>query len=79
VALAGVGGVPHVPAWLDEVTGAEAPDGALFRRVGERVVDEVEPFDDVHASARYRKRVAGVLTARALATAAARAGEQVEA
>lgn len=79
VALAGVGGVPHVPAWLGEVTGGEAPDGALFRRVGERVGDEVEPFDDVHATAQYRKRVAAVLTARALAAAAGRAGERVAA
>jgi aerobic carbon-monoxide dehydrogenase medium subunit len=79
VALAGVGGVPYVPAWLDEVTGGEAPDGALLRRVGERVADEVEPFDDVHATAQYRKRVAGVLTSRALAAAASRAGERVAA
>jgi aerobic carbon-monoxide dehydrogenase medium subunit len=79
VALAGLGGVPYVPAWLDEVAGGEAPDEALFRRVGERVRDEVDPFDDVHASAQYRKRVAAVLTARALATAAARAGQRVAA
>ena len=79
VALAGLGGVPHVPAWLDEVAGGEAPDEALFRRVGERVRDEVEPFDDVHASAQYRKRIAAVLTARALATAAACAGQRVAA
>lgn len=79
VALAGVGGVPYVPAWLDEVTGGEAPDAALLRRVGERVADEVEPFDDVHATAQYRKRVAGVLTSRALAAAASRAGERVAA
>jgi aerobic carbon-monoxide dehydrogenase medium subunit len=79
VALAGVGGVPYVPAWLDEVTGGEAPDGALFRRVGERVGDEVEPFDDVHASALYRKRAAAVLTTRALTAATSRAGERVAA
>ena len=79
VALAGVGGAPYVPAWLDEVTGGEAPDGALLRRVGERVADEVEPFDDVHATAKYRKRVAGVLTSRALAAAAYSAGERVAA
>jgi CO/xanthine dehydrogenase FAD-binding subunit len=43
------------------------------------VRDEVEPFDDVHASAQYRKRIAATLTARALATAAARAGQRVAA
>jgi carbon-monoxide dehydrogenase medium subunit len=75
LALAGVGGTPYVPAWLDETALGEAPDGALFRRIGERVSQEVEPFEDIHATAAYRSRVAGVLTARALAAAAAGASE----
>jgi carbon-monoxide dehydrogenase medium subunit len=69
--LAGVGGAPYVPGWLDELALGEASGEALFRRIGERVADEVEPFDDIHATASYRKRVAGVLAARALAAAAA--------
>jgi aerobic carbon-monoxide dehydrogenase medium subunit len=73
LALAGVGGVPYVPGWLADAALGEEPGEALFRRVGERVRAEVEPFDDVHASAAYRKQVAGVLTARALAAAAERA------
>jgi CO/xanthine dehydrogenase FAD-binding subunit len=76
VALAGVGGVPHVPEWLDEIALGERAEPALFDRIGERVGDEIEPFDDVHASARYRKRVARALTARALAAASARARER---
>lgn len=68
--LAGVGGVPYCPGWLDEVALGEPPGQELFRRIGDRVRDEVEPFDDIHATADYRKRVAGVLTARALAAAA---------
>jgi carbon-monoxide dehydrogenase medium subunit len=72
LALAGVGAVPYVPAWLEETALGEAPGEALFRRIGERVRGEVAPFDDIHASIDYRKRVAGVLSARALATAAAR-------
>jgi carbon-monoxide dehydrogenase medium subunit len=72
--LAGVGGVPYVPSWLDELALGEVSGEALFRRIGERVADEVEPFDDIHATASYRKRVAGVLSARALAAAAADAG-----
>ena len=54
LALAGVGGVPYIPAWLDDVAVGEMPGEALFGRVGERVRDEVEPFDDVHAPASYR-------------------------
>lgn len=72
LALAGVGRVPYVPPWLDETALGEAPGEALLLRVGERVRDEVEPFDDVHASAAYRKRVAGTLAARALEAALAR-------
>jgi CO/xanthine dehydrogenase FAD-binding subunit len=72
LALLGVGSVPYVPDWLAETAVGEAPDESLFRRIGERVADEVAPFDDVHASADYRRRVAGVLTARALAEAAGR-------
>ena len=73
IALAGVGAVPHVPPWLDDEALGEVPGEALFRRIGERVGDEVEPFEDIHASRDYRRRVAGVLTARALGTAAHRA------
>jgi carbon-monoxide dehydrogenase medium subunit len=69
--LAGVGGVPYVPRWLDELAVGEAASEALFRRIGERVRDEVEPFDDIHATATYRTRLAGVLTTRALTAAAA--------
>jgi aerobic carbon-monoxide dehydrogenase medium subunit len=72
LALLGVGSVPYFPDWLDETAIGEAPDESLFRRIGERVRDEVAPFDDVHASADYRRRVAGVLSARALAEAAGR-------
>lgn len=75
MALAGVGGVPYVPAWVEEDAVGETPGEALFRRIGERVQGEVEPFDDIHAPASYRKQVAGVLTARALAEATTRATE----
>jgi carbon-monoxide dehydrogenase medium subunit len=74
IALAGVGGAPYVPPWLAESLVGEAPGEELFARVGERVRAEVEPFDDIHAPAAYRKRLAGVLAGRALGAAAARAG-----
>jgi carbon-monoxide dehydrogenase medium subunit len=72
LALLGVGSVPYAPDWLAEMAVGEAPEESLFRRIGERVGDEVAPFDDVHASATYRKRAAAVLAARALAEAAGR-------
>ncbi|MGH2985156.1 MAG: FAD binding domain-containing protein [Solirubrobacterales bacterium] len=70
--LAGVGSTPYVPEWLDEVVAGEAPDDSLFERVGARVGEEIEPYDDIHASADYRRRAAAALTARALALAARR-------
>jgi carbon-monoxide dehydrogenase medium subunit len=79
LALLGVGSVPYVPDWLTETAVGEAPEESLFRRIGERVRDEVAPFDDVHASADYRRRVAGVLAARALAEAAGRSNGKVSA
>jgi carbon-monoxide dehydrogenase medium subunit len=51
------------------------------KRLGDATVDEagriaqaaLDPDSDIHASAAYRKHVAGVLTARALRQAAERA------
>jgi carbon-monoxide dehydrogenase medium subunit len=74
--LAGVGSTPHVPAWLDEIVAGEAPGDSLFERVGARVGEEIEPYDDIHASADYRRRAAAALTARALGLAARRSGEE---
>jgi aerobic carbon-monoxide dehydrogenase medium subunit len=71
-ALCGVGSVPYIATWLNEAMAGEEPGAELFERVGRRVSEELDPYDDGHASAAYRRRVAGVITARALATAAER-------
>ena len=49
-----------------------APSPSLFAEAGRSASAEVDPHEDIHASAGYRKRLAGVLTARALAGALAR-------
>jgi len=76
VALAGVADRVTLvdPELLDGLAGRtladqdEAADAAAAR-----IADGLEPPDDVHASARYRRRLARVLTARALREAYARA------
>jgi len=78
LALCGVGGVPYVPAWVGDSLARQVPGEALFAAIGRRVRDEVAPFADGHAGSEYRRRVAGVLAARALATAARRAGNHVD-
>jgi CO/xanthine dehydrogenase FAD-binding subunit len=72
LALLGVGSVPYVPEWLEDMAVGEAPAESLFGRIGARASEEITPLDDIHASADYRRRVAAVLTARALRDAAAR-------
>lgn len=48
-----------------------APSSAAFVGAGRLAAAWVTPTDDIHASAAYRRRLAGVLTARALAGALA--------
>jgi carbon-monoxide dehydrogenase medium subunit len=48
-----------------------------FAEAAAKVVADVDPADDVHASARYRRHLAGVLTERTLETAFVRAGGRV--
>jgi carbon-monoxide dehydrogenase medium subunit len=48
-----------------------APSATAFAEAGRLASAAVDPSDDIHASAAYRKRLAGVLTTRALSAALA--------
>ncbi|HZT08619.1 MAG TPA: xanthine dehydrogenase family protein subunit M [Chloroflexota bacterium] len=52
-----------------------APDERLLREASELATEDLDPADDVHASAGYRRRVASVIARRALLQAAQRARE----
>jgi carbon-monoxide dehydrogenase medium subunit len=79
LAYCGVGGAPYAPPWLDEMVLGEEPGETVFAAVGDRVAESIDPPADNHAGSEYRRRVAGVLTRRALALAARRAGPGGEA
>ena len=63
---------PVVLELTEPVAGAAA-DAAEWGAAGEIAREQLHPESDIHASAEYRRELAGVLTARALRTAAARA------
>jgi aerobic carbon-monoxide dehydrogenase medium subunit len=55
----------------------EEPTQKLFAAAGASAAAAIEPFDDLHASAAFRRHLASVLTARVLTAALARAdGEE---
>ena len=59
----------------EAVLAGQTPGEAVFEAAGARVAEALEdPTQDVHASAEYRRDLAGTLTRRALAEAVTRAG-----
>ncbi len=72
VALAGCGPTPQRLGAVEEALAGLAPSEEAFRKAVARRPLEIEPDGDVHASAAYRRHLAGVLTVRALVRAAAR-------
>jgi CO/xanthine dehydrogenase FAD-binding subunit len=63
---------PVPPEPLADLLGA-SPDERLLGRVADQAAALLDPEDDVHASAAYRRRMAAVLGRRALAEAVGRA------
>lgn len=72
IAVTGVGDhqrrLPHAEAALN----GQATSETLAVEVGEAAAAEVEPQEDIHASAAYRRALTGTLTERALKAAMAR-------
>jgi aerobic carbon-monoxide dehydrogenase medium subunit len=71
--LISVGPVPVVVDLTDALAG-RPHDAADWAAAGALAAGIIQPEDDIHASAAYRRQLAGVLVARAAAQAAAAAG-----
>lgn len=77
IALGGAAPTPIRAGEAERVLLGQLAGPAAWREAGRWAASETEPTSDVHADAAYRREVAGVLTERALARAAARArGEE---
>ena len=74
VALTGVGRTPLRASEAEALLVGQKPEPKLMARVIETVRAAIEPATDLHASADYRRQLAGALAGRALATALQRAG-----
>ncbi|HEY8414691.1 MAG TPA: xanthine dehydrogenase family protein subunit M [Thermaerobacter sp.] len=74
LALTGVDAVPVRARAAEEALVGRRPGDEVWREAAALVGDGIQPESDLHASAAYRKHVAGVLAGRALREAAARAG-----
>jgi aerobic carbon-monoxide dehydrogenase medium subunit len=72
-----VGPVP-VPVDLADALVGRPHDAADWSAAGRLAAAAVDPEDDIHATAAYRRHLTGVLTARAARAAAASAAEQME-
>ena len=75
LALIGAGPTPIRAESAERVLVGQPPSEELFRAAGQAVTREVDPTSDIHASAEYRREVAGVLVRRALGRALERAAK----
>jgi len=69
MALGGVGATPVALPALEQANLGVTPDASWADGVAEAATDEVQPHDDPHASAGYRRDLVRVLLGRALADA----------
>ena len=74
IVLFGIGGTAVRVLEVEQMLQGERPDEGLLQEAGNKVSEVIEePLADAHASADYRRNLAGVLTGRALREALARA------
>lgn len=73
LALFGVGPRPVRAHRAEAALAGEAPRDGLFAAAAATAATEIAPYDDLHASAEYRRHLAEVLVERALGQALARA------
>jgi carbon-monoxide dehydrogenase medium subunit len=74
IVLFGVGPTPVRARGAEQVAAGETLEAAILEAAGQKASEELdEPLSDVHASAEFRRHLAGVLTRRALTEAMARA------
>jgi CO/xanthine dehydrogenase FAD-binding subunit len=74
IALCGVGTGPVRARRVEEALMGELPQGDVLVAAAQRVVDEIDPPSDIHGSAAYRRKLAIVMTRRAVELAAQRSG-----
>ncbi|ETW98890.1 MAG: hypothetical protein ETSY1_16990 [Candidatus Entotheonella factor] len=74
VTVFGVGDVPYPVGQAASLLVGQVPSEERLAAVGQAAAEGIEPEDDVHASAAFRRHLSAVLTHRALRTAADRAG-----
>src|SRR5262249_61580046 len=72
VALGGVGPAPLRIEAAEAALLGERPGDEAFRLAAELAAQAMDPPSDIHASAGYRRQLAGVLVRRALAVAVGR-------
>ena len=73
----GVGPVPWVATGAARILTGQRVSSAILDRAAQAVAEEIRPDADIHASAAYRRRVAAVLTQRAVRQAMDRAKQAV--
>ncbi|MCW2943428.1 MAG: Carbon-monoxide dehydrogenase medium subunit [Actinoallomurus sp.] len=75
ICLTGVAQTPHRAVEAEDLLTGHAPDPALLARAADAIRDTIDPSGDLHATAGYRRDVAGVLMTRAVTGAHRRATE----
>ena len=72
LAFTGAAPTPVRPHAAEEMLVGQEPNEALFREAAESASADLDPHDDIHATADYRRQVGAVLARRALVDAAGR-------